>query len=148
VTQARGVLAHLPDAVLFGSHRRAVRVLREQVERILHRLRAEFLLVPQFAVELEEPLWAVLSFGFADEERDVEVAYYFRAALVDRRVAVLEPLPALLQPPYREVRGVTAVLRRVREAVEVAAVKTDLADVGLRVFDEREVIVVCVLGPV
>ncbi len=88
VVQARGVLAHLADAVLLRCHRRAVGVPRDQVERVFHRLRAEFLLVPQFAVELEEPSRTVLAFGFADQERDVEVADDLRAALVDRGVAV------------------------------------------------------------
>ena len=70
------------------------------------------------------------------------------AALVDVAVALLEPAAALGQALNREMGGIAVELRRVRQAPEVPAVEADLADLGLGVFDEFQVIGVAVFRPV
>src|SRR5262249_6863757 len=70
------------------------------------------------------------------------------AALVNLRIALVEPLAALRQPLHREMSGIALELRRVRQTVEVPAIEADLADLGLGFFHEFQVVRVPVFRPV
>src|SRR5262245_39917679 len=100
--------------------RRAVEILLEQLDSILHRLGPELIRIPQIAIKLEEPTWfTVGAFRVADEKLHVEMPDDLHLMLVKLPVEILEKVAAFFQSPHRKMRRISAILRRVREAPEV-----------------------------
>src|SRR5688572_4538238 len=73
VAQAGPVLAHAADGIGPILDRRTVGVLLEKLQGIGDRLGAEHRLVPEVAVELEEPAGPFRAIGVPHQELDVEV---------------------------------------------------------------------------
>ena len=148
IIEAGPVLLHPADGVLVVDDRLAVRAALQQVQQVIGRPRAELLLVPEVAEELEEAARPVRAVGVADEELDVEVADDLDTAAMQLGVEILEPAAAFGPPLHGEVSGIALALGRVGEAPEMPAVEADLHDLGLGIIDERKVSRVGVLGPV
>jgi hypothetical protein len=147
VVQTAPVFAHAADLVGIVDNWLAVRAFLEQLDRIGDGPGPQLALVPQVAVELEEPARALGTVRVADEELDVEVADDLRTPVMKLCVEVLEPSAALRQAADRKMGGITIAKRGVCQAPEVGAVKPNLHHLGLGVLDERQIPRIGVLVP-
>ena len=146
IVEASPVFRHTANLVLHVLAIHPIGRPFEEIVRVSDRFRAEFLFVPQVAIELEKTTRAVFAVGIADEELDVEMSDGFDVPLVEFAVHPLEPVAAFFEPLHRQMRRIASVLISVTQTPEVRAVKADLRDFGLALIHERQVILVVAVG--